>query len=477
MSDVVPNDTERQRRELTINDHWMRSGTLLALTGGHWEVPPLPGWDPSGLVLTRFSIAPRRLIIVRGDDFRHGLPPGALASAAAFDCALMLAQDTPQPRWHGPILRVPSLRPAMRAIARYARSRYAGTVIGITGSVGKSSTTAMLARALEVIDGSCYHSDYKRNTHDGVLGQTCNLAAQRYAAMEVSASRTDIARVLRPHLSIITAIAPAHLSYLRDLETIADVKSALFRALEPGGTAVLCRDIPLYDRVYRTACEHASRVITYGQHPAADLRLLGFEAGKVSADIAGTAWSYQLGELGPHQAINSLGAIAALRALDLDWRMASHSFQDASFPEGRGQRERLDLGGRAIQIIDDSGNANPASMRAAFVVLGAITTPSRRIAVLGDMLELGTETGRLHAELAESLRAANVDQMYLFGEAMCDHLAPMLPPAILAACERTDLRALRRQLQTALQHGDVVLFKASQGTGVHQIVKRLRRGG
>lgn len=460
-----------------MDDHdWMTGGQLVALTGGAWDPAPPPGWNPSGIHISRFPSRPRRVIVARDTRIKHGIPTetAQLDAAQGGDCALLLARDAPRPAWNGPILRVEHPRRAVAALARYARGRYGGTVIAVTGSVGKSSTNAMLAAALEGLGASCYHSDYKRNTHDGVMAQLCNLRDASFAAMEVSASPRRVGSILRPHVSILTALSPSHLTYLRDLDTIAEIKSDLFRTLVPGGCAVICRDIPLFEQVAATAHAHAERVVTYGLHPGADIRLSGFEAGTVRADAFGESLSWPLAFPGRHQAVNSLAVVAATHALGLDWRRAGALCGGARFPDGRGQHFALRMDDRAITVLDDSGNANPLSMAAALRTLGE-TTPERsgrRVAVLADMLELADQTGPLHAALAAAIDAAGVDALYLCGDAMRSHLAPAVagtrPMAVIDS-----LRELRPHLTAELRDGDVVLFKASYGTGLHRVVRRL----
>lgn len=457
---------------------WMTQGQLLALTGGRWETPPPPGWHPSGLYLPRWEKQPGSLIVPQSEQFRHGVNPERAHRAQFGDCALVLHEGQKPLTWHGPILRVAHVRTAIEALARYRRGCFAGKVIAITGSAGKSSTTAMLANALDAVGGGCYLSDFRRNTQTGVLAQMCMLPPKPHAAIEISAARYRAAPVLRPHISILTAIAPAHVSYLGGLESIADIKSEVFRALVPGGVALLCRDIPLFDTVHAVATAHAGTVLTYGIDPRADLRVLDYDGETVTADIIGDHLRYPLPRMGRHQAVNSLAVIAAVRSLDLDWRAAAQHCASATLPVGRGQHHDLTLpDGRRITIIDGSHNANSASIVAALDVLreAPVGIGGRRIAVLSDILELGSETAQRHAELRNALAVAKPDGVFLAGAAMTTHLAPLLPTSMLWGCQALAPELLGI-LHAEFRDGDTVLFKGSHGTELYRVVERLLAG-
>ena len=404
----------------------------------------------------------------RGQSFKHGIDLSKLPTSALTGSALLTEragdlQALPQ-------LKVSSLCDAIDALAVEARKRYDGTIVAVTGSVGKTSTCALLHEALRQ-HGSCNIPEALFNTHHGVTAQIANLGGQGFSIMEVSVGigLPRLSRILRPHVAVITAIAPAHLKYARPLSKVAELKSSLFSGLGPAGVAIVNRGIPFFDRVTGMASNFTELVVSYGDHPDADVKLLAYDLEQklVRGCVHGHSIEYNLGMRGRHMAINSLGVLAAIHALGLDWRKAADSFGHARLPRGRGRRYLSTIKGNRVLLIDDFHNANPASMEAALTLLAETTPPpgGRRIAVLADMLELGPDEARYHAELAEPICKAGIDRVYIAGELMA-HLWHALP---------TNLRGKKVEaagdlltvLQSEVSEGDVILFKGSRR---HQLI-------
>ncbi len=233
-----------------------------------------------------------------------------------------------------------------------------------------------------------------------------------------------LTRLVRPQIAIVTTVAPVHLGFFRSVEEIADAKAEIFHGLEPGGVAIINRDSPYYERLKAHALEHGARIVGFGEAQGAEARLLGVElepdGSEVNADILGETLSYRLGAPGRHLVQNSLAVLAAAKLAGADLEQRPPRLEGLQAQAGRGARTLIEGPGGRIAIIDESYNANPASMRAALATLGL--TPrnefTRRVAVLGDMLELGPEGPKLHQELAEFIDGAGVDVVFACGELM-----------------------------------------------------------
>jgi len=283
---------------------------------------------------------------------------------------------------------------------------------------------------------------------------------------------------VRPHVALITTIAPAHLENFTSEAEIADAKSEIFAGLEPGGVAIVNRDSEHFERMRAHAVRsRADRIISFGRHPGSDWRLTELQTAAQHSDVTVLRGSrriaYRLGVPGEHLALNSLAVLAAVEALGADVARAAAALADLRAPAGRGERRRIALAEGSATLLDESYNANPASVRAALAVLGQ--TPGRRIAVLGDMLELGPASGELHAGLAAPIDAAAVDLVFTCGPHM-QRLHEALPAA-RRGCHAADSATLAPALLTALRPGDAVLVKGSLGSRMARVVSALLEAG
>ncbi len=382
------------------------------------------------------------------------------------------------------LVRVGDTLEALNALGRAGRARATDTtVIAVTGSVGKTGTKEALRLTLAP-SGSVHASVKSFNNHWGVPLSLANMPKNvRFGVFEIGmnhAGEIDVlTRLVRPHLAIVTTVAPVHLGFFRSIEDIADAKAEIFHGLEPGGTAIINRDNPLYERLKRHAEQHGARIVSFGETEGADVRALAIElkpdGSEVRADILGDVLSYRLGAPGRHLVQNSLAVLAAVKLAGADLGAAARALADLRAQAGRGGRTLFPGKDGNIAIIDESYNANPASMRAALATLGL--TPrnefKRRVAVLGDMLELGIQGPKLHQELAEVVDGAGVDVVFACGELM-GSLYQALPAGRRGAYAKT-AEELAPLLTAGVGPGDVIMVKGSLGSRMGPLVEALKR--
>jgi UDP-N-acetylmuramoyl-tripeptide--D-alanyl-D-alanine ligase len=290
---------------------------------------------------------------------------------------------------------------------------------------------------------------------------------------------TPLSQLVRPEVAVITTVEAVHIEFFASVAEIADAKAEIMDGLLPGGAVVLPRDNAHFDRLADHARRRGfERILSFGVDAMSDARLVDCRVSpsgnRVSAEVFGKRLDYAIGMPGLHQAVNSLAVLAAIAALDLDVARAAEALAGVSALKGRGARERLELDVGAITLVDESYNASPASVRAALALLGASRPEGRgrRIAVLGDMRELGAAGPALHEELAPDLAKAEVAQVFLVGPLM-GRLHAALPEAMRAGHWADSVAAIQ-PLLAALRAGDIVLVKGSLGTRMAPIVEAMR---
>jgi len=412
----------------------------------------------------------------------HDFVTAALAAKAAL--AVVAAERRAQFPADAPLLAVPNVLAGLRALAAAARARTRAKVIGVTGSVGKTGTKEALRLALSK-DGETHASVASYNNQWGVpLSLARCPAGVRYAVIEMGMNHEGeiepLSRLTRPHVALITAIAPVHLEFLGTLAKIADAKAEIFFGVEPDGAAVINRDNAQFARLKRRAKEAGiARIVSFGADASADARLIKCalhpRCSTVQAEILGTGLTYKIGAPGRHLVINSLAVLAAAELVGADLALAALALAELESVSGRGAPITIELPGGPALVIDDSYNANPASMNAALAVLGQATTGphGRRIAVLGDMLELGPRGRALHRGLVEAVLANAVDLVFCCGPLM--HALWQALPASRRGGYAENSAALEPQVLRAIRTGDVVMVKGSLGSRMAPIVKALQR--
>ena len=437
--------------------------------------------------ITGFSIDTRSLnageVFVALKDQRDGHEFVTSAFKAGAGCALV-AQNYVKRPGDGALIHVPDTLKALESIGRAARARLSpeARVIAVTGSVGKTGTKEMLRACLMRL-GDTHAADKSFNNHWGVPLTLARMpAATRYGVFEIGMNHageiTPLTGMVRPHVAIVTTVEPVHLAFFASVAEIAEAKAEIFSGLEPGGTAVINRDNPHFDLLARRAAEHGAKVISFGQNVSADVRAeaIGLDAdgSKIVARIGSEAVRYTLGAPGAHLAQNSLAVVAALSAAGADVERAIVALEGIRAADGRGARAVLSGPDGQILLIDESYNANPASMRSALAAMATVPRGKypRRIAVLGDMLELGKDAPRLHAELNEAVDAAGADLVFASGPNMA-HLFAALAARRQGGWALTP-EGIKAPLLAAIRAGDAVMVKGSLGSKMAPLVEALK---
>jgi UDP-N-acetylmuramoyl-tripeptide--D-alanyl-D-alanine ligase len=394
----------------------------------------------------------------------HRLPSGMAA-----DMPVVMVRDTLQ---------------GLHDLGSAARARSAARIVAVTGSVGKTSTKEALKAALGAF-GRSYASSGNLNNHWGAPLSLARMPRDtEFGVFELGMNHAGeiapLAVMVRPQVAIITTVEAVHIEFFPSVEAIADAKAEIMDGIESGGAVVLPRDNPQFHRLADHAARRGiSRVVSFGSDAGSDARLIdcrvGVNENRVTAEILGRRLSYALGMPGLHQAMNSLAVLAAVAALGLEVPRAAGALAGLTALKGRGARERINLAAGPITLIDESYNASPASVRAALALLSAAMPEGqgRRIAVLGDMRELGAAGPALHEELAPDLAAAGIRRAFLVGPLMFQ-LHDALPLQMRAGHWGDSVAAIE-PLLADLRAGDVVLVKGSLGTRMAPIVEALRK--
>lgn len=410
----------------------------------------------------------------------HAFVADALARGAA---AAVVAAGREGEFTAGPLFVVPDVLAAMEAMGRAARARTDAQIVAITGSVGKTGSKEAL-RLVLARSGATHASAASYNNHWGVPLTLSRMPRESvYGIFEIGMNHAGeiapLTRMVRPHVAVVTTVEAVHIEHFRSVLGIADAKGEIFAGIEPGGVAVLPRDNPQFERLRaHAAASPAGRIITFGEHPQADIRaeriIAKPDLSIVDARIFGAPLTYRVGMAGRHIATNSLGLLAAVHALGADLALAALALGDMTPPVGRGERTVINLPGGQITVVDESYNANPASMRAALATLGQmdIGFRGRRVAVLGDMLELGADGPRLHAELAQAVEENGIDLVFAAGPLM-KNLKSALSPERRGGYASTSPE-LQGAVLSAVRPGDTVMIKGSRGIRMEVVVNALK---
>ncbi len=436
-------------------------------------------WEATGVSIdSRTAEAGDLFIAIKGPNSDgHDFAAAAFARGAS----AAIVSRKPSGAEAAPLLLVPDTQAALEALGSAARARSVAKVVAITGSVGKTGTKEALRLALER-QGKTSASLASLNNQWGVPLSLARMPRDAaFGVFELGMNHPGelgpLSRLVQPDVAIITTIAAVHMAHFDTVMDIAEAKAEIFAGMS-GGVAVLNRDNPFFPvLVVNAYAAGVGRIISFGAHPEAQVRLLALKPGSagstVAAQLEGREIHYRLGVSGRHWALNSLAVLAAVSALGADTDAAAAALADLAAPKGRGRRHHITILDGSFELIDDSYNASPTSMRAAFEILSASEPgPSgRRIAVLGDMLELGPDSPRLHAALADPLRAGRIDLVFTSGSFMAE-LHEALPAAMRGG-HAANSDALVPILVPAIRPGDVVIVKGSFGSRMSKVIDAL----
>jgi UDP-N-acetylmuramoyl-tripeptide--D-alanyl-D-alanine ligase len=453
--------------------------TLIAVTDAAADGQPSRAVE--GLSIDTRTLQPGDLFVALLDQRDgHDFVTGAFKAGAA---AALVSKSYQRKPDDGALLRVDDPLTALAAIGRVARFRGTPKVVAITGSAGKTGTKEALRQCLERV-GRVHASEKSYNNHWGVPLTLARMAASaEFGIFEIGMNHageiTPLTRMVCPEIAIVTTVEPVHLGQFASVEDIAEAKAEIFSGLEPDGIAILNRDNAYFETLKAYAIAARAKIVTFGAGSTCDVRLVSSTPSGAGTGVTASAFgkpvSYMVGAPGDHYVRNSLAIVAALNALGADLDATLPALAAIGAPVGRGQRTVLSVAGGTILLIDESYNANPASMRAALQAMS--TTPRkaypRRIVVLGDMLELGPGAADFHAGLAEPVDSAGVDLVFAVG--------PMMRPMFDAlpgskqggwAVRSQDLAA---QLAATVKPGDAVMVKGSLGTNMAPLVTALKQ--
>ncbi len=444
---------------------------------------PSGSWTASGVSIDSRTLRPGELFVAFAGPRHDGHDYVAAAFSAGAPAAIVAQAPAGLPKGDSRLIIVPDPLEALRRLGAVARARTRARVLAVTGSVGKTGTKEALRLVLGA-HGATHANVGSFNNHIGVPLTLARLSADAaFAVFEIGMNHageiTPLVGLVRPHIALVTNVEAVHLENFPDngIDGIAEAKAEIFDGVG-GETAVLNRDNTYFEFLAGRARDRGfHRVLSFGTHAEADARLVDVELGpmwsQVTAEYAGMTLSYRVGIPGRHWALNSLAVIAAAHAAGIAPEAAAAHLADLSAAKGRGQRHRVAFAAGAFELIDDSYNASPVSMQAAFAVLGASAprAAGRRIAVLGDMLELGPESDAMHAGLALSLVASGVARVHTCGPHMA-RLHEALPPT-MRGTHAKDSAALTPAVVADLRDGDVVLVKGSLGSRMAVVIEAL----
>lgn len=438
----------------------------------------------TGLSIDSRTIAPgEAYFAIKGDVHDgHDFVAAALQAGAGLAVVESAQRDKFAP--DARLLVVEDVLAGLVALAHAARARLGAQVIAVTGSVGKTSTKEALRRVLDA-QGETHASVASFNNHWGVpLSLARCPASVRFAIFEIGMNHAgeieQLVKMVRPQIAIITTVEPVHLEFFAGIEAIADAKAEIFEGVEPSGAVVLNRDNSQFNRLQRRARELGiTRIVSFGADKKSDARLLDVSlhsaCSAVHANILGHDVTYKLGMPGRHMVMNSLAVLAAALLAGADLALAALSLSQIEPATGRGARRTLHLANGDATLIDESYNANPASMAAALNVLGqaAVGPHGRRIAVLGDMLELGPTSPALHRGLNEAVKANHVDLVYCCGPLMRNLWDALSTGKRGGYAESA--ADLEPQAVAAIRAGDTIMIKGSLGSKMKTIVTALEK--
>ncbi|WP_341887102.1 Mur ligase family protein [Variovorax sp. YR752] len=451
------------------------AGEMARVTGGEWVVKPEDGWRATGVTQRTFMRKGRVVFEHQARPSKTPLAAVTLKGVLQPAAAVLCTDPKPHLDKRVPVLKVANVLQAVLELGDHARTEFTGRVCGVLGSgAGSSTVAAMLAGALTVW-GEVAQPEGSISLPSGIAWNlTCMPRHAAYWVLEMGTSHMPAsAQLMRPSLIVVTGISAASQKHRGPSEAAARLDCRMFQAMAAGDRVVLNRDMPEFATFAEAAMAHQLQIVTYGEHKDADVRLLAFDHGEVQAEVAGEPFHLRLNAPGRHMGASAVAALAALQALRLPLAAAVEPFAHFEPPGGRGALHTIHIGGGSFKLIDETYDANPSSMRAALELLSqAPCEPARRVAILGDMQELGPAAQRHHLDLEAELLASQPDRVLL-----CGPLMRALHTRIRTKVRShwfVDVSDLSTALGGLLQPGDWVLAKSSAGVGLSRLARVLK---
>jgi UDP-N-acetylmuramoyl-tripeptide--D-alanyl-D-alanine ligase len=457
---------------------WQAEDVILA-TRGNGRVD----WSANGVAIDSRTLKASDLFIALKGPAHDGHEHVAQAFKAGAAAAIVSRRPADLPP-SAPLVMVDDTFAALQDLGRFARLRAQGTIIGVTGSVGKTGAKEQLRLML----GSCGTVTASQGSYNNHWGVPLSLAllpeAEQWGVFEMGMNHAGeiaaLTRQVQPQIALITNVEAVHLEFFPSVEAIADAKAEIFLGMDASGIAVLNRDNPHFVRLVGHArTQGLQQILSFGTTPDCDAQLLEIipqqEGSRVKMRLLNKALDFRLGAIGRHYAFNALGTLLTAVAAGADMDKCAESLAYYHAPTGRGARENITLPqGGMVTVIDETFNASPVAMRAAITTLGQIVPRpgGRRIAILGDMRELGPTAPKLHAELAAPLLQSRVDLVFA-----CGHLIEGLFTALprnLHGHYAADSASLAPIAAAALRDGDVVLVKGSKSIKMEKVIAAIR---
>jgi len=448
---------------------------MARVTGGEWVVKPEDGWRATGVTQRTFMRKGRVVFEHQARPSKTPLAAVTLKGVLQPAAAVLCTDPKPHLDKRVPVLQVANVLQAVLELGDHARTEFTGRVCGVLGSgAGSSTVAAMLAGALTVW-GEVAQPEGNISLPSGIAWNlTCMPRHAAYWVLEMGTSHMPAsAQLMRPSLIVVTGLSAASQKHRGPSEAAARLDCRMFQAMAAGDRVVLNRDMPEFATFAEAAMAHQLQIVTYGEHKDADVRLLAFDHGEVQAEVAGEPFQLRLNAPGRHMGASAVAALAALQALRLPLAAAVEPFAHFEPPGGRSALHTIHIGGGSFKLIDETYDANPSSMRAALELLSqAPCEPARRVAILGDMQELGPAAQRHHLDLEAELLASQPDRVLL-----CGPLMRALHTRIRTKVRShwfVDVSDLSTALGGLLQPGDWVLAKSSAGVGLSRLARVLK---
>ena len=471
-SQNYPESASQTNRKFLKGDQVLTTLALEEATGGRWLISPKKEWVATGLCIHPGGFKEGCLLVARGKNMERGyLPKAAIKSFTLKGAGAIVTDDEEEYLDFGvPVLLVPNIRQAALDIGMWSRKYFRGDVIGVTGSAGKTTTVAMLSHALQ-IQGEVAQTKGSANLPIGIAWNMASMSqTAKTWVLEMAIGNMALnAQLAQPNMAIVTNIAAAHLEYHDTLDMVAIKKSRIFEGMKPGEVAIICRDIEQYELIVEKAKMHGLTIINYGEHKDSDIRLIDYVSGAAQISIHGQTHILKMNSIGKHMVLNAMAVLAIADCKSLDISKVINQLNSFTAIEGRGKVSKTSFEGKQITLYNEAYNANPLSMKAALKAFSEVSVPAEdKLIILGDMLELGTNSQQYHLDLVQDIKDIEFREVILVGDLVLE-LAKELKKLDKVVHHFKDKDSLNEQLSQIINDNDSVLIKASNGVGLEKL--------